>query len=120
MTCANIDTKSTGSQFKYNDTELYNQTDSKGKVDISTITVSDTLENSQLNALNPNDTSEGELLQAFCKDVARVVESYEVRLFFEFFRPFFQHFGFRGPWLFHCTKTMKMALPDTLKPLQLV
>ena len=51
MTCANIDTKSTGSQFKYNDTELYNQTDSKGKVDISTITVSDTLENSQLKEL---------------------------------------------------------------------
>ena len=91
MTCANIDTKASGSQFKYNDTELYNQTDSKGNVNISTITVSDTLENSQLNTLNPNDTSEGELLQAFCKDVARVVESYEVSLFYECIRQFFKH-----------------------------
>ena len=82
MTCANIDTKASGSQFKYNDTELYNQTDSKRNVNISTITVSDTLENSQLNTLNPNDTSDSELLQAFCKDVARVVEAYEVRLFY--------------------------------------
>ena len=96
MTCANIDTKATGSQFKYNDTELYNQTDSKGNVNISTITVSDTLENSQLNTLHPNDTSDSELLQAFCKDVARVVESYEVRLFYyECCRQFFQTFCFR-------------------------
>ena len=76
--CANVNI--TKSELNYNHSELYSQTDSKGYVNISAITVSDTLENTELNTLNPNDTSNEELLQAFCNDIANVIASYEATL----------------------------------------
>ena len=85
VTCADINTQEILDGFKkdafdYNDTEIYNQTDATGNVDISTLTVSDTLDTSELATLNPNTTTDEELRTVFCKDFARVAKSYEESL----------------------------------------
>ena len=91
---------------RYDDQAIYNLTTSvnstDGKLDVSEITaeevsvyeISDsgitiliiksffpiqTLSSSELSKLDPNETSTDEIRQAFCRDIARVARSYEVR-----------------------------------------
>ena len=86
VNCTDVDTESiieekkNETTYKYDDTEIFNSTDSTGKVNVSEITAEETLANSELAELNPNTTSKEDMRKAFCRDVARVARSYESNL----------------------------------------
>ena len=65
---------------KLDDSLIYNLTDTEGNLNISEVTSDETLASSELTKLDPNNTSEVEIKQAFCRDMARVTRSYEVNI----------------------------------------
>ena len=65
---------------KIDDSLIYNLTDTEGNLNISEVTSDETLASSELTKLDPNNTSEVEIKQAFCRDMARVTRSYEVNI----------------------------------------
>jgi len=64
----------------FDDSGIYNLTQTNGTLNVSEITADETLESSELTKLDPNNTSPDEIKQTFCKDMARVTRSYEQRL----------------------------------------
>ena len=90
VNCTDVDTKNIieenqnevkeSEKFKFDDSEIFNVTDSNGKVNVSDIKADTTLEGSELVELNPNTTSKDDMRKAFCRDIARVARSYESNL----------------------------------------
>ena len=67
-------------EFEFDDSFTANLTDEEsGKINVSLVTPEETLANSELATMNPNTTDKDDMRRAFCRDVARVARSYEVR-----------------------------------------
>lgn len=70
----------TEEEIEFDDSFVYNLTDSNGNLNISEVTADETLATSELGGINPNETNPEDLRQAFCRDMARVARSYEQTL----------------------------------------